>query len=203
MKKLIILAAASAALATPAYAQQAGDMSGIRVGALIGLDSVSVDDGANSGSEEDFLYGGFVGYDHDFGSFVLGAEAEIADSSVSQSATNIFVAGDSATLKAARDIYVGVRAGFKISANGMVYAKGGYTNAQAKLSYTDATGTVTGSDELDGVRLGAGAEFKVMENAFVRLEYRYSDYGEYDFQGVATGLDANRHQGVVGFGFLF
>ena len=48
-------------------------------------------------------------------------------------------------------------------------------------------------DNLDGVRVGAGAQFGIGANSYIRTEYRYSNYQD--------GFD--RHQVVGGFGFRF
>jgi outer membrane immunogenic protein len=75
--------------------------------------------------------------------------------------------------------------------------KGGYTNAKAKLTYDDGTGPLSGHDDLDGWRAGAGVEFAVAPHIAMRCESRYSDFGDYHFAGVNTGLSVQRHQGVV------
>jgi outer membrane immunogenic protein len=78
----------------------------------------------------------------------------------------------------------------------LLYAKAGYTNARVKVSYDDGD---TGVDNfnyhrnLDGIRLGVGAEYAVGPNSFVKAEYRYSNY-EKGF---------SRNQALAGFGFRF
>ena len=76
----------------------------------------------------------------------------------------------------------------------LLYAKAGYTNTRAKLTGDDGTGQVTlAKQDLDGVRVGAGVEYAVGPNSFVKTEYRYSNYE----QGFS------RHQVMGGFGFRF
>jgi outer membrane immunogenic protein len=94
-----------------------------------------------------------------------------------------------------RDIYVGARVGTTVGANTLLYAKAGYTNARVRTTY-DGPGTALDFDvgeNLDGFRVGAGAEFALGPNSFLKTEYRYSNY-EQDFA---------KHQVVAGFGFRF
>lgn len=204
MKKILATAAVAALFATPAFAQEKSNFGGIKVGALVGYDSVSVEIDDEDGSKDGVLYGITAGYDADLGSAIVGVEAEVSDSSTKQRAFDLLVLGDSAKLSAGRDLYIGARAGFVVNPTLMVYAKAGYTNARAKLSYDDGDGFgFSGSDELDGYRLGAGLEYAHQSGYFARLEYRYSDYGNYKYDGFDTGISASRHQVAVTGGFRF
>jgi outer membrane immunogenic protein len=78
----------------------------------------------------------------------------------------------------------------------LLYAKAGYTNARAKATYNSNLAGVDDRplhDNLDGVRVGAGIEQAVGRKAFVKAEYRYSNYEQ--------GVD--RHQVVAGLGIRF
>lgn len=201
MKTAFILAAmAGAVVASPAMAQDGNtSLTGAYAGVLVGIDSVRISDGTDNGSESDLGYGVTVGYDYDTGSAILGVEAEASDSGVSQTDTDLFVVGDSARLSAGRDLYIGARVGMHIGRAAMIYAKGGYTNAKVSLAYDDGATVTKGSDELDGFRVGVGGEWQIGHGPLaLRTEYRYSDYGQYSFGGVPTGLSAKRHQGMVG-----
>ena len=84
-----------------------------------------------------------------------------------------------------------------VGGNTLLYAKAGYTNARIGLDYEDGT-AATDPDfsigtNLDGVRAGAGAQFGIGENTYLKTEYRYSNYEQ--------GFD--RHQVVAGFGLRF
>ena len=107
------------------------------------------------------------------------------------------LAGDTLRVRAGRDLYVGGRVGFGVGSNSLFYAKAGYTNARFRVDYEDGTaGTVADFTErtnLDGVRAGVGAQIGVGSNAYLRTEYRYSNYQD--------GVD--RHQVVGGFGVRF
>lgn len=205
MKKFVAGAALAAltAVASPAFAQ---DASGIETyaGVLAGYDNVRVSSPSGSDNKGGFVYGGVLGAQTGIGSSALvGVEGEVTGATTKQSERNFLVAGDRAQLKAGRDFFIGARLGFRATPDLLVYAKGGYTNARATLTYTSAAGATTkDSDNLDGYRIGAGVEFGQGALRF-RGEYRYSDYGQYKLNGVNTGVDAKRHQVVVGAIYAF
>lgn len=206
MKKTFVTGAAvvGAMLANPALANdENAKFSGFTATVLVGLDKVKAEDGAgNSGDESDVAYGAAVGYDFDLGSVVVGAEAELTDSAVETSATDVLVVGDSFSLKADRDIYVGARIGVRVIDNALLYAKAGYTNTRLKGTYSFGGSSASDSEDLGGFRVGAGVEVAI-EKVFGRLEYRYSDYGELNFQGTPTGVSFTRHQVLFGLGYRF
>ena len=203
MKNVLIAAATLTAISAPAYAQEASNFGGAKIGAVIGYDKVRLEsEDFGSGSKDGFLYGVTAGYDFDLGSAVVGIEGEFADATTKETVGDLAVDGFEASLRAERDLYVGARLGFKASNTILVYAKGGYTNAKFKLTATDGVDTFSASDELDGYRIGAGVEY-TNGQAFGRLEYRYSDYGRYKVDGVDTGIDASRHQVAVVGGWRF
>lgn len=191
MRKYIIAALFAATAASPAFAQTADTpLGGFRVEGLIGYESQDVEDDNADG----LTYGVGVGYDLQRGRTVFGVEAEATESEVDECVANFPGAGDSLCADAGRDLYVGGRVGAVIGANSLVYAKAGYTNARYELEYDPAVGTTTtASDDLDGVRVGAGVQFGLGPNLYAKAEYRYSNYEQ--------GFD--KHQGLVGVGFKF
>ena len=228
MKKgiaLILASASATALAVPAAAQDNSAFTGPRIEGIAGYDiSKAGSDVDNDLNDEDdqsidgFMYGVGIGYDVAVGNVVLGAEAELSSST----AETEIVDGDledlgfGAELDTGRDIYVGARAGVLAGENALVYVKGGYTNARYNMLASDGTTELETDLDLDGFRVGAGAEYAMSENTFVKLEYRYSNYseGEFDFNdddffdddtGESDRFDADldRHQVAVGFGYRF
>lgn len=204
MKKTFALVAlaATSALATPAFAQDAGGIEAY-AGVLAGYDHVVLKAAGESGSKDGFVYGGVIGAQSSIGSNALiGVEGEVTGATTKESETDVFAAGDRLQLKAGRDFFIGARLGFRANPNVLVYAKGGYTNARVTAKYTDATGTFEDGDNMSGYRIGAGAEFGASQLRF-RAEYRFSDYGDYKFNGVNTGISAQRHQVVLGAIYAF
>lgn len=210
----LLVAGSIFAAATPAMAQDAdSSFTGFRVEAVGGYDSVkagsSVDDDTNEDNNElvdGFAYGIAAGYDYDLGGVVLGAEAEFANSTADIETADGF---GFAKASAGRDLYLGARIGAKVAPDVLLYAKGGYTNARLKLEETSGTTTYEENVDLDGWRIGAGAEYAMNDKMFLKLEYRYSNYseGEVDFEdGVDSDrfdVDLDRHQVMAGVGVRF
>ena len=221
MKKglaLIAAAASAAAFATPAFAQDS-EFSGPWVAGVAGYDinkagsTVDADNSEVDETAKGVTYGGQIGYDIDMGSFVIGGEAELTDSTTDVDLGPDFDNEDFGlgNVNAGRDIYVGARAGFKATPSTLVYAKGGYTNARYNFVGSDGEIDYRDSLDTDGWRVGAGVEQKMGSNAFVKLEYRYSNYsrGEIDFEAEDIpdtdrfDIDTDRHQVLAGVGYRF
>jgi len=223
MKKFFVCLATGTALgaigAAPAMAQQADSpFTGPRVEAIVGYDiskaGSSIDDDINADNDESidgFLYGVGAGYDVDLGNVVLGAEAEISDSTAKTEFTNgDFEGFGIGNVKANRDLYLGARAGFKATPSTLVYVKGGYTNAKFDVNSSDGTTELSQDIDADGWRIGAGVEQVVGTNTFAKLEYRYSNYSraEIDFNGDLPDsqrfdVDLDRHQIAASVGVRF
>lgn len=193
MYKSALLLLLAGAAASPALAQDASPFQGARVEGIIGYDRVGIEDEGADGA----VYGAGIGYDIQRGRGVFGIEAEITDSSADECVGDVVIAGDALCASAGRDLYVGGRAGAAVAPDLLLYAKAGYSNARVSLDYDDGPGSTVAdyriSENLDGIRLGAGAEYAIGPNSYLKAEYRYSNYEQ--------GFD--RHQVVGGFGFRF
>lgn len=222
MKKLISMAAAGTAaaiVAMPAAAQSGEyDFSGPRVEAIIGYDI------SNAGSDSDndlndmddesidgLLYGVGLGYDVDMGGVVLGLEGEYTDSTAK---TEYSDGGDFegfglGRVDTGRDLYIGARVGAKVAPDVLAYVKGGYTNARYNVLARDGETELKDNIDTDGYRLGAGVEYAMSENTFAKFEYRYSNYGEAEFdygndiESDRFDIDTDRHQIVGSVGMRF
>jgi outer membrane immunogenic protein len=224
----LLAMAGVASLATAARAQD--EFSGFRVEAVAGWDNEGVDyddDVFNGGKRDDdgFTLGGGAGYDIQMGQFVFGPEAEFTESTLDReyqeqgtrpstpTATPI-----SATynIEGGGDIYVGARAGFAVSPAFLLYGKIGYSWHKLAIegSGTDNGVPFTIDEQIDlgGLRLGAGGELNFTDSFFGKVEYRYSNYneGDFDINGananldpIFEGIDVVRHQVMLGAGFRF
>jgi len=194
MRKMLIAGLLAGPLSTPAFAQNSSPPTGgFHVEGLGGYDSARVlsnDDGG-------VLYGIGAGYDFRLGRALLGIQGEASDSTNEGCLRGVIVTGDSVCAAAGRDLFIGGRAGFMAGRRVLIYGTAGYTNARFRVDYLD--GTAAGASNfsyaqnLDGIRVGAGAEFGIGRRAFLRTEFRYANY--------EGGSD--RGQGVAGFGFRF
>ncbi len=225
MRNSILALAIGAIAVTPAMAQQTNEgFTGFRLEAIGGYDNTSADnDGDFSPGTEDrfddgsgegldgFLYGIGAGYDFSAGNFLVGVEGEITDSTAGEDDDDTFGPGSRSSFEAERDIYVGARAGVLVSPNGLLYAKGGYTNARFGLDADDGAGFAQDFDAtLDGFRVGAGFEYLLGRNVFGKIEYRYSNYSDLEVDVADTNVDfddfdvnTDRHQVVAGVGVRF
>ncbi|MEM7689982.1 MAG: outer membrane beta-barrel protein [Pseudomonadota bacterium] len=218
---LFAAASIAALAASPVAAQTVEEESpftGFRGEALLGYDNLragsDVDDDVNEDNDQSIdglSYGIAVGYDIDLGSIVIGPEAELTDSTGDvEFDDGDFEGFGFGNVSAGRDLYLGARIGFNAAPNTLIYAKGGYTNAKLNIRNNDGTFESDNDFDLDGYRIGAGAEYAIQQNAFVKLEYRYSNYSEaeIDFDGSLPdsdrfGVDLDRHQVMAGVGVRF
>ena len=194
MRKFAFAAALLAGtIATPALAQDNPNLGGFHVDGIVGWDRSSIQNEHANG----VTYGVGAGYDFRSGNAIFGVEAEASDSTADRIVTGAVIAGDSLRVRAGRDLYVGGRVGFGVGSNSLIYAKAGYTNARFRADYDDGTAATvadfTQRTNLDGIRAGVGAQIGVGSRAYLRTEYRYSNYQD--------GVD--RHQVVGGFGVRF
>ena len=214
---IILASASAAALAAPAAAQDNDAFTGPRVEALVGYDISrpgSTEDIDNADdldqSVDDIAYGAAIGYDFAMGGLVVGVEGEYLESEAKTeydtTGFNDFGVGN---IEAGRDMYVGARVGVLATPSTLVYAKGGYTNARYNLLATDNTTDRGSNVDLDGWRVGGGLEQSFGGNLYAKAEYRYSNYGEGEFEapsGLETDrfdVDVDRHQVMFGLGYRF
>ena len=202
--------------AAPAFAQNDvaspdATFTGPRVELLVGYDRL----GGNGGIDG-VAYGGGAGFDFGVGGVVAGIEGEFVESGIGQD--DVFADQDvdfGGSFDVGRDLYVGGRIGFRASPRTLIYGKGGYTNA--KLNFDVDAGladTIDVDATVDGYRLGAGVEQVLngdaIGNAFVNVEYRYSNYSGFSFdddafdeEDLGTDIDIDRHQLMAGVGIRF
>ncbi|NVD45691.1 outer membrane protein [Qipengyuania atrilutea] len=207
MKTIVFAAGLGCALiAGPAFAQDAGsDYTGLYAGPVAGYDRLTVDDEIDgSDSSDGVVYGAVVGYDFAVGSAVLGVEAELTDSSISQTEFDFFEEGDEFAVGAGLDLYVGARAGIRVGRAGLLYVKGGYSELDVDYDYDGPTVSLSGTEAIGGYRLGAGGEFALSRRLGARVEYRYSNYGSGDELGEDVSLGVlERHQVMAALLYRF
>ena len=223
MKKLVAVLAAGTAFGTiamPAAAQDYGasSFSGPRVEAIVGYDiskaGSSADNDVNDQDDESIdglLYGVGIGYDYDMGGVVLGLEGEYTDSTAKTEFSDgaDYEGFGLGRVDTGRDLYIGARLGAKVAPDLLAYVKGGYTNAKFNVLATDGTTELDQDINADGWRAGAGLEYALSGNTFTKIEYRYSNYQEGEFENgdmpdsERFDIDTDRHQVVASMGMRF
>lgn len=200
MSRIAIALLAAAAITGPAAAQDAQNFNGPFVGVQLGwqqdrqsLVTGTVPPATVRAKGDGFAYGGQIGYDFNLGSAVVGIETSLTG----RSGTNSFPTFD---LEAGRTINVTGRAGFLVSPEGLLYARGGYSNARFNI-----VNPVGPAETRDGWTIGAGYEHVLGRNVSARLEYNYADYGDDLLPGVggAGRLNYHRHAVMTGLNFRF
>lgn len=178
--------AAPVAVDAPAFTW-AGAYAGIQGGA--GWLDGTFSDGVDS-AKQDFdggVVGGFVGYNWQFSNgFVAGIEGDLDYNFNEESDSGIDVGTDWAGSVRGRVGYAFDRA--------LVYGAAGWT---ATNGYVKGLG-IDENEVFNGWTVGAGVDFAVTDNLFVRGEYRYNDFGDKDI--VPGFLNADLDQSVVKVG---
>jgi outer membrane immunogenic protein len=204
--------------AASAQDQTRAPFTGPRVEGIVGYDmlrSGEAEDGVNTGENEGdesidgVAYGIGVGFDVDLGGVVLGVEGEYADSSGEQEFGETVDGTEFlGRIETGRDLYIGGRIGVALAPRTLVYAKGGYTNTSIESVFTSDSDNVDFDTSVDGYRIGAGVEQMIGTNAFVKGEYRYSNYNGLKLDDDLFGdedldIDLDRHQVMFGVGLRF
>jgi outer membrane immunogenic protein len=179
----------------------------------------------------------YLGYNWQVGNWVVGAEADVAYGQGNNSikgipgAENLVQAGspgnDIATIKDSWDASARARAGFLITPTMLLYATGGaswiHLEASAFCGSVNPIGwcrgpagpgsnvgtTSTVTTTRIGWTAGGGIEAMLWSNWLARIEYRYSDYGKFDYT-LFSGVDAiaaetkfHTHTALVGVAYRF
>lgn len=146
-----------------------------------------------------WLLGGFAGFNFEISSFVAGIEADLEW---------VNADGDNAVGSETELNWQGsLRGRLGVALDRvLLYGTGGLAIADVDATFAaDPAGPVAGvstsGTEL-GWTVGAGVDFAVTDQIFVRGEYRYTDFGEIDTPADAD-QELNFHTVRVGAGFMF
>lgn len=145
-----------------------------------------------------------VGYNHQVGAFVLGAEADIdatgidGDDGGSGGDINGFEVDWMGSVRA--------RAGYAMDRT-LIYATGGYAFMRGTAYVADPGEEEEVDGTFHGWTVGAGVEHAFTDNITARLEYRYTDFGAkeltFDNNGYVEDIDPSFHTVKVGISYKF
>lgn len=193
-KPLVASTTVAAVQAVPTYSF-AGAYAGINVGYKHLTYKEKGADNKYTGEKTVSLLpvGGFVGYNAQFGSMVVGADLKV-DYIFDVSKTN------ETTITSQLDGFARIRAGFALD-RVLFYAAGGLAVERAKF------GTEANNDDHDknaialGYTAGAGVEYALMDNVVLRGEYHFEQYYKTLTKGATkkdvTGIVHNVSAGVA------
>ncbi|MGX5707679.1 outer membrane protein [Brucella lupini] len=155
-----------------------------------------------------FLGGIYAGYNFDLGnSIVLGIDGDVTYNDVSKDIdvySGDLAVGDFET-KLRWSGAVRARVGYAVD-RFMPYLAGGVAFGNIKNSGSiDGIGSFSESKTLTGWTAGAGVDYAATDNLIVRLEYRYTDYGDKDieFGGLNVNQDFKTNEVRLGVAYKF
>jgi len=169
-----------------------GNWSGFYVGAQVGYGWGKADiPWANnppytnwqSPPDQNGAMGGLhIGYNHQFGRYVLGIEA---DAELTNQRGMEPIANDPNGVEQNHKGSVRARAGFA-AGSALFFATGGVAFLNADVTRPATTEKI--STSFTGWTLGAGTEYALARNWSARVEYRYEDFGDTDMRFAAYGM---------------
>ncbi|MBB5700241.1 outer membrane immunogenic protein [Ochrobactrum daejeonense] len=154
-----------------------------------------------------FLGGIYAGYNFDLGNnIVLGIDGDVTYNDVSKG-VDVFdgdvVVGDFET-KLRWSGAVRARVGYAAD-RFLPYLAGGVAFGSIKNDGSIAGVGFSESKTLTGWTVGAGVDYAATDNLIVRLEYRYTDYGDkdIDFGGLSVNQDFRTNEVRLGVAYKF
>ena len=138
-----------------------------------------------------FVGGVFGGYQWQQENFVYGAEADLGYNGVKGSSGGVETKGGvEGSLRA--------RLGYAVTPEILLYGTGGGALRNQKVE----TATSSDSNTQLGWTAGVGTDIKITDNVFGRVEYRYTDFGSKDFDGVGK-VKSTDNRVTFGVGMKF
>ncbi|WP_395446975.1 outer membrane protein [Aminobacter sp. UC22_36] len=189
----------AATFSAPAY-----NWSGFYIGGSAGAGAM-LTDASDSGFiplSGDGVFGELsVGYDHQIGeNWVVGLVADARYGGISSSLA--FLSGE-LEFKADYGFDLLARVGLKMSDATLAYALAGYGWQNFELSASGLGPSMELDDSASGFVVGGGFEVAISEKTAVNLEYRYSKYGDLDFDTGFVQLEPSSHTVRVGAKYKF
>lgn len=167
-------------LATGDYEYEAGAVGGPALG------SADVSGGGVLGGVQ-------VGYDHQVGSWVFGAVADIALTNHEAEISGDIAGVGDASAEATLNYYgtVRARAGYAFD-RALIYAHGGFAYGRTEQTITAGGATLYNDDVTrTGWTIGAGAEYALTEKLTFGVEYAYVDLGNKEIFAGDIGAPAD------------
>jgi outer membrane immunogenic protein len=138
-----------------------------------------------------FIGGGQIGYDQQFGNLVIGAEATLSGTMLSDDFRSTKPAAWTYSTDINTIATVTGRLGFAAN-QWLVYAKAGWAGGQVDVSGRTPADSFSLSDWRNGWTMGAGLEYKMTRNIGLGLEYSFIDLGSVHYHGTtALGVPVN------------
>ncbi|MBE7733939.1 outer membrane protein [Devosia faecipullorum] len=178
-----------------------GFYAGADVGHGWGKADFTAGPGAASFDARGIVGGVHAGYNHDFGGFVLGAEADFSLSDVHFIDTAF---GVISTVRLENYGSVRARVGLPVD-RFLPYVTGGIGFGTGTFNIFAPPTDTTDRQTHFGWTIGAGAEYAVTDNMILRAEYLYTDLGtrNYHANNRPGGIDTKMNFGTLRAGVSF
>jgi hypothetical protein len=163
------------------------------------------------GGTDGFAGGVFIGYDYIFSSrWVFGLELNLEDSNASWQHERS-PGGRNFSVERKDSIGAGIKIGYQLHGGSTLYLVGSRVQTRFNTLWTKGSNSdnyVDRDDRQNGSRLGLGVETTMGSKMFWRMEYAYTDYGNYQFttsHNQADSLEFSNQESVfrVGVGVRF
>jgi outer membrane immunogenic protein len=194
----------------PAFSWTGGYIGG-QVGYLWGDGEIASDDPAEPGSADigpdGWLGGIYVGYNYQMANnVVLGIDADFAWTGADDSSTAFDAGVPVGFVDSELDWEGAVRARLGYAVDRFLpYIAGGVAFGRLSIGVSDETDVFLGEDDDTGVgwTIGAGVEYAFTDNLIGRAEYRYTDFGDFDFTIDGTPLTGDLTTNDVRLGIAY
>ena len=143
-----------------------------------------------------------AGYNHQMNNIVFGLQGEVGYNNLR---TELSIPG-LIDLDAKQGLVASVsaRAGLLLTPETLAYIIGGYSYSEYDVDIDLGAGSTSFDEKYDGFHIGGGLEAMIGQNATVRVEYRYTDYGGEDWgTGGIVDVSPSTHTGTVGLAWTF
>jgi outer membrane immunogenic protein len=151
-------------------------------------------------SDQGVVGGGHIGYNYQISQFVIGIEGDVEGTSYDGSFNGVLPTVATAVASSSRINIEGSirgRVGWAWD-RVLIYGTGGAAFADFRNSFSVPAAPFSESESFGrvGWTAGGGVEYAIDPNWSVRAEYRYTQYGNYDFvlTGLGTGIGVREHE---------
>lgn len=154
-----------------------------------------------------FLGGLYAGYNFDVGNnVILGIDGDVTYNDLSK-CKDYYLGDDGSYAFSQKEKLrwsgaVCARAGYAID-RFLPYIAGGVTFGNVKSELYNGDAGFSNSQTLTGWTLGTGVDYAATDNLILRLEYRYTDYGDKDFNAGGLGYNVGHKNSDVRLGLAY
>jgi outer membrane immunogenic protein len=189
----------------PAPAAVPASWTGPYIGGYVGAGGVVNELNGFLGGEidgvggEGGVYGGLIGFNYQLASqFVVGLQGEIGGTDM-ETETSVLGGLFNLDAKPKTTASVSARLGYLATQDTLLYAIGGWSYAkyEVDISFLGGLATASFKEKYNGWHAGAGVETRLTDSLTGRIEYRYTQYNDEDWDtGGIIEIEPSTHVGT-------